>query len=168
MRIVGVDPGKTTGVAVLNVDNAGWTLISRYQVEPEGETRGEQLYLLFERLTKEMAAKGTVVAMEEMLAYRQNSADEKVESQAATRLAAYASKVELETYAPATVRSVVCRDGRADPRTIRETVRFLARTPKRSRKGEGWSPHQIDALAVALCHMERSGYVLDRCKEVEE
>jgi Holliday junction resolvasome RuvABC endonuclease subunit len=164
MRIVGVDPGKTTGVAIVDVTEGGWTLHSRADLTPEGDSRGEQLANLHGRFT-EGEFGGATYVMEEMLAYRQATADEKVEAQAVVKLAAYHMSNELVTYAPATVRSVICRDGRADERTIRETLKFLARAPQRAKKGEGWSNHQLDALAVALCHLARSGMVLDRCRE---
>ena len=165
MRIVGVDPGKTTGIAVIEADERGWHLCARYDRTPEGEMRGEQLANLRTGIGLEIR-RADAVAMEEMLAYRQATADEKVEAQAVVKLTAWERRVPLVTYAPATVRSVICRDGRADVRTIRETLRFLVRAPKTSKKGQGWSHHQYDALAVALCHLARSGFVLDRCVEV--
>ena len=165
MRIVGVDPGKTTGVALLDAIDDGWTLVGRWDVAPEGVTRGEQLYQLHGILT-EMCRPGDVVVMEEMLAYRQATADEKVEAQAIVKLVAFERARDFVTYAPATIRSVICRDGRADERTIRETLRFLTRSPKTAKRGQGWSAHQYDALAVALCHLARTGMVLDRCVEV--
>jgi Holliday junction resolvasome RuvABC endonuclease subunit len=166
MRIVGIDPGKTVGVAVVDVTEGGWTLHSRADLTPEGDSRGEQLARLHHEFTDGEFGGATYV-MEEMLAYRQATADEKVEAQAMVKLAAYHMSNDLVTYAPATVRSVICRDGRADERTIRETLRFLARAPKQAKRGQGWSAHQYDALAVALCHLARSGMVLDRCKEGE-
>lgn len=166
MRIVGIDPGKTTGVAVVEADGDGWQLCARYDRQPKGDTRGEQLADLRRGLGLEMQ-RADAVAMEEMFAYRQATADEKVEAQAIVKLACWESGKELVTYAPATIRSVICRDGRADERTIRETLRYFARAPKTAKRGQGWSSHQYDALAVALCHMARSGYVLDRCREEE-
>lgn len=165
MRIVGIDPGKTVGVAIVDVTEGGWKLHSRADLTPEGDSRGEQLANLHGRFT-EGEFGGATYVMEEMLAYRQATADEKVEAQAMVKLAAYHMSNELVTYAPATVRSVICRDGRADERTIRETLRFLARAPKQAKRGQEWSAHQYDALAVALCHLARSGMVLDRCVEV--
>lgn len=164
MRIVGIDPGKTVGVAIVDVTEGGWMLHSRADLTPEGDSRGEQLARLHHAFTDGEFGGATYV-MEEMLAYRQATADEKVEAQAVVKLAAFHMSCELVTYAPATVRSVICRDGRADERTIRETLKFLARAPQRAKKGEGWSAHQLDALAVALCHLARQGMVLDRCKE---
>lgn len=164
MRIVGIDPGKTTGIAVVEADEGGWHLVSRFDLAPEGITRGMQLATLYCNLMDCLGHADSAV-MEEMLAYKQATADEKVEAQAIVKLATFNSEVELNTYAPATVRSVICRDGRADKKTIRETLRFLARAPKTAKRGQGWSAHQYDALAVALCHMARLGMVLDQCRE---
>ena len=168
-RVVGIDPGLVTGVAIVDVTEGGWELHSRFELASEGDSRGEQLLGIYQALHALIGDPyppqvGTVV-MEEMLAYRKASADEKVEAQALVKLVTEETDRELVTYAPATVRSVICRDGRADERTIRETLKFLARAPQRAKKGEGWSNHQLDALAVALCHLARSGMVLDRCKE---
>lgn len=166
MRIVGIDPGKTTGMAIVDANSQGWRLVSRTDIPPAEAIRGVQLLQLYETLAAALSA-ADVCVMEEMLAYGKNSADEKVEAQAITKLAAAVVDTPLVTYAPATVRSVICRDGRADEKAIRDTLRFLARAPKTSKKGQGWGAgaHQYDALAVALCHMARIGMVLDRCEE---
>ena len=167
MRIVGVDPGKTTGLVVVQADDSGWCLLQRSDITPgEQSERGHDLWELHDAVGSAITEHSAdVVIMEELLAYRQATADEKVEAQAAVIMAAYRLGAPLLTYAPVTVRATICRDGRADPQTITKTLRFLARLPKQSKRGEAWSAHQYDALAVALCHVARSNYVLDRCKE---
>lgn len=165
--IVGIDPGKTTGLVVIEADENGWSLISRADIAPDEDIeRGRNLWKLHDEIGTQITTyKADVVAMEELLAYRQATADEKVEAQAVVAMAAYRARVPLITYAPVTIRSTICRDGRADVQTITKTLRYLARLPKQSKRGEAWSAHQYDALAVALCHVARSGYVLDRCRE---
>lgn len=164
MRILGIDPGKTTGYAIIDADADGWTLVARGEWTPYGDCRGEQLCVLVSAMIDALHG-ADVAAMEELLAYRQATADEKVEAQAVAKMTCWERSVELVTYAPVTVRSVICRDGQADDKTIKQTLRFLARAPKTAKRGEGWSDHQYDALAVALCHLARSGMVLDRCVE---
>ena len=65
MRIVGIDPGKTTGVAVIEADGDGWQLCARYDRQPTGDARGEQLADLRRGLGLEMQ-RADAVAMEEL------------------------------------------------------------------------------------------------------
>lgn len=167
MRILGVDPGETTGLVVIDADDRGWTLLLRQEIAPtEQAERGHDLWKLHSVVSEAVTEyEVEAVAMEEMLAYRQATADEKVEAQAVVKMVACRLGVPLVTYAPSTVRQTICRDGRADPQTITKTLRFLLRAPKKARRGEAWSPHQYDALAVALCHMVCIGYLIRQCKE---
>ena len=173
MRILGVDPGLTVGLAIIEYreERGSWRCLKRWDYRPDVEDRGEALSRLATVVNTNIADyRCLAVAMEEMLAYRQASADEKVEAQAIVKLTAYQKRLPLHTYAPATVRSVVCGTGRADPKGVRDTLRFLLRMPKRAKKGEGLSPHQQDAVSVALCHLKQDAglQVLDRCEEVGE
>ena len=173
IAVLGVDPGVTTGLAILAWEpGKPWQCIRRWEVRPEAESRGRQLLALEEELrggllTAQAHGEATI-AMEEMLSFRTHSADEKVEAQAVVKLLAARLGVELHTHAPATIRSVVCQQGRADDATIRNTIRFLLRMPKRARPGEALSPHQIDAVCVALCElvMGKGMTVLGQCEEV--
>jgi crossover junction endodeoxyribonuclease RuvC len=171
MNILALDPGITTGLALVHVlSGSTWVLDHRCDLRPQGETRGAELSELLETLRAEINMYSVaVIAMEEMLSYGgQSSADEKVESQAIIKLVAWQEGVPLVTYAPTTIRSAVVGSGRATPKDISTTLRFMLRMGRTSKKGEAFSPHQADAVSVALCHALRSGalQVLDRCEEV--
>jgi len=175
MIVVGVDPGLTTGFAVVEVSCGGWSLRMRedYRSDKIFESRGEQLHAIFRRLHwfrdyfDPTGEDGFTLAMEEMLAYSSRSADEKVEAQAIVKLFSAMEPVTLVTYAPATVRSVVVSNSRATAGEVKGTMRYLCRMGKTNKKGEAFTVHQQDALAVALCHALRGGalQILDRCKE---
>jgi len=173
LAILGVDPGVTTGLALLVWDpGTAWQCLRRWEIRPDEENRGRQLLALEEELRGALQAAQAhgeaTIAMEEMLSFRTHSADEKVEAQAVVKLLAARLGIELHTHAPATIRSVVCQQGRADDSTIRNTVRFLLRLPKRARPGQALSPHQIDAVCVALCELVvgQGMTVLGQCEEV--
>ena len=173
ITVLGVDPGVTTGLAILAWEpGSAWQCIRRWEIRPEAESRGRQLLELEEELRVGLQAAQAhgeaTIAMEEMLSFRTHSADEKVEAQAVVKLLAARLGIELHTHAPATIRSVVCQQGRADDATIRNTIRFLLRMPKRARPGEALSPHQIDAVCVALCELVvgQGMVVLGQCEGV--
>jgi len=178
VKILAVDPGITTGLALIEYHEArgSWTCLGRWDLRPDTEERRQALSVLFGELYETTHNDGSVepatvdvIVMEELLAYRKTSADEKVEAQAIVKLLSYdCGPIPLVTYAPATVRSAVCGTGRADEKGVRDTLRFLLRMPKRAKKGEALSPHQQDAVAVALCHLRLGAglQVLDRCEEV--
>ena len=172
LAVLGVDPGVSTGLAVLTwTPGRSWQCTRRLDVRPEVEDRGHQLLELEEELRGmlqlAMAEGEVTIAMEEMLSFRAHSADEKVEAQAVVKLLAARLGIPLRTYAPATIRSVVCQQGRADDATIRNTVRFLLRMPKRARAGESLTPHQQDAVCVALCELVQGQgmSILGQCEE---
>jgi len=162
MKILGIDPGITTGLALLSFDDEGWQLDRRWELRPETETRGEALSSLYGELyqvcfedQQEPVVSG--IAMEAFLAYGTNTAEEKIEAQAVIKLFAYDCKVPLHTYAPVTVRSAVIGSGRATPAQIKATMRHLLGLGKTSKRGEAFTDHQCDAVAVTLCHLVCSG-----------
>lgn len=165
MRILGIDPGKTTGLVIIEIEGTSWRLIERLDVPPYGEDNQWLLDLytvLYPRLESV-----DVAVMEQMLSYRNATADEKMEAQGVIKFACAQVGCPLITYAPVTVRSTICCDGHADERSIRRTLRFLLNLPERTKPGEGWSAHQYDALAVALCHLVRTGVPLGCCEKGE-
>jgi Holliday junction resolvasome RuvABC endonuclease subunit len=147
--IVGVDPGKVTGLAVIKVDvpKSKWELVMRED--------GAGLWQLYTKLLALMqttyAGMAPVLAlsMEQLMAYK-IAAQEKAEAQGITRLSAYVCRVPIYTYAPTTVRSIVVGSGKAKASDIAAALRTLAGL-ERTKKGEAFTPHQQDALAAALC-----------------
>jgi Holliday junction resolvasome RuvABC endonuclease subunit len=150
--IVGVDPGKTTGIVVIevNIKANRWKLLDRAAYGPT--TDGATLAALLVRLRVKMRDQNTVVAkcaMEQLMAYT-NSAQEKAEAQAIVRLAAHYENVTMQTYSPTTVRAMVVGHGHAKESDIKVALRQHLGL-ERAKKGEGWQTHDYDALAVALC-----------------
>lgn len=140
----------TTGFALLSSDGENWHLRERW------ELRWASLGELYNEL-HDWTHRCTFIAMELMLAYKQASADEKVEAQAIVKLVAEQSETGLHLYAPGTIRSAVMGTGNATPAQIKATMRHLLGLGKTCRKGEAFTVHQQDAAAVALCHLVCSG-----------
>lgn len=151
MNILGVDPGVTTGFALLSSDGENWRLERRWELR--WKTLGE----LYNELLETGLDGVDEVAMELMLAYKQASADEKVEAQAIVKLLAEQSNKPLHLYAPGTIRSAVMGTGKATPAQIKATMRHMLGMGKTSKPGHAFTEHQQDAVAVALCHLVCSG-----------
>lgn len=149
--ILGVDPGVTVGFALLQCDDDGWLLDERWEV------RWSTLDYLYEQVQLRVDDLCDVVVMERMLAYKQASADEKVEAQAIVKLVAEQLDKPLYLYAPGTIRSAVVGTGKATPAQIKATMRFLLNLPKVSKRGEAFTVHQQDAVAAALCYLVVDG-----------
>jgi Holliday junction resolvasome RuvABC endonuclease subunit len=150
--VLGIDPGVTTGLCILTCDGEDWHLERRW------EYRWETVYDLYLHLQETVEAlSDPVLAMELMLSYGANTADEKVEAQTIVKLLAQQRGHFLATYAPATVRSSVCGTGRSTPAQIKATMRHFLDLPKVSKRGEAFTVHQQDAAAVALCYLVCSG-----------
>ena len=150
--IVGVDPGKTTAVSVIevNIKANRWKLRERAAYGPV--TDGASLAELLVRLRVKMRDQELPVAkcaMEQLMAYT-TSAQEKAEAQGIVRLAAHYENVTMQTYSPTTVRAMVVGHGHAKESDIKVALRQHLGL-ERAKKGEGWQTHDYDALAVALC-----------------
>jgi Holliday junction resolvasome RuvABC endonuclease subunit len=162
-HVLGIDPGVTVGFALLGCDGEDWWLVDRE------EYRWEHVVQLYDRL-QNWACGDYHWSMERMLAYRQATADEKVEAQAIVKLCAALNGRTLEMYAPATIRSAVVGTGKATPAQIKATIRHLLDLPKISKRGEAFTPHQQDAVATALCFLVCAGWlkVLKQAKKQEQ
>ena len=159
--IVGVDPGVTTGIAVILVHRKAnrWELMLRSEV---GDVRdGGGLYNLLCRvralLHSDHRYPVAACAMEQLLSYT-NSAQEKAEAQGIIRAAVYAEMVTLHCYAPTSIRATAVGSGRAKAGDVAKVMRDMAGL-QRTKKGEAFSVHQQDALAAALCCAVGEGFL---------
>jgi Holliday junction resolvasome RuvABC endonuclease subunit len=145
---MGVDPGVTTGVCVIRVESGKWWLTYRGQVEDVRDKYGlghlySELHALYR--TDQL----DIVAMEQLMAYVRN-AQEKAEAQGVVKLFAGQASVVMSCYPPATIRALVVGSGKAKESDVRAVLRHVTGLT-RCKKGQAFTPHQQDALAVALC-----------------
>jgi Holliday junction resolvasome RuvABC endonuclease subunit len=148
--IVGVDPGVTTGICVVRIEDGKWKLVDRDTVL--NVRAGESLSDLYDVLKFKLEwfqCNDVVVAMEVMQAYM-SSAQEKSQAQGVVMLAAYRAGVVLHTYSPTTIRALVVGSGRAKAADVSQATRALTGIAH-PKKGEAFNVHQQDALASALC-----------------
>lgn len=150
--ILGVDPGETTGLAMIEWTPGGsWRLERRWEVPGSSKAWDDSLGELYHEL-RGIVGGVTAVAMEELLVSGIRSRKERPEAQGIIRLVAHLYRTPLNTYAPTTIRSCICGTGRADDAGVKATIRFLLGVP-RSKKGEAFTSHQVDAVAVALTEL---------------
>ena len=170
--VLGVDPGVTVGLCLLEAEDDEWRCLRRWQFRSSHHDRGHALDDLTNQLWDTLNEHNTIeaVAMEAFKSYGKNSAAEKVEAEAIIKLFAHQARLPLCEYAPGTVRSVICGNGKASSASIGQTVRYLLRLPKVAKRGFALTEHQKDAFSVALTHLMRQGAisVLDRCREVDD
>jgi Holliday junction resolvasome RuvABC endonuclease subunit len=160
LYVLGVDPGETTGLAVLRWSGAEtWELLDRLEVRGTAEMWEDSLVDLYhelERVIQETCNPGdheiAAIAMEELLVSGIHSRKERPEAQGIIRLVARLRGIPLRTYAPSTIRSCICGTGRADDAGVKATIRFLLGI-QRAKRGEALSSHQVDAIAVALTEL---------------
>ena len=157
--VIGVDPGKTTGICVIRVNTKKqtWQLLSREEIGGMEDadrlhTLSCRLHMLCYRTPNEVTL--GAVAMEYLQAHKQYSHQEKAEAQGVIRLTAYETGAFMSLYAPTTIRKVVTGRGDAKAGDISRVLRDLTglQNPR-----PGFTAHQQDALAVALCYAMLDG-----------
>jgi len=154
--IVGVDPGVTTGICVIEIWDGKWRLLKRMTVDDVRDGGG--LCALATSVTWSLLNYvPAAMAMEQMMAYK-TSAQEKAEAQGVIRLAAYQRQIPMHTYAPTMIRTLVVGSGCAKASDIAKVTRELTGITH-AKKGEAFDKHQQDALAAALCCALKEGYL---------
>ena len=145
--ILGIDPGGTTGVVLIRVfPDSTWDLTFRASVS--GNVA--DLYHWIET-TCEMYPHVTAICMERVFPASMESAIDVAEKMGVTRLVALDRRLELREYHPSTVRKVIAGHGHATDQLVRSTMRGLFGIRKNPGKGQGFSSHEADAGAAALC-----------------
>ena len=155
MRVLGVDPGSlTTGWGVLegSASRPAWVDGGVIRL-PAGLGLPARLSRLQREIEVVIGSREPAVAAVESLFHGPNarSALQLAHARGAILAALARAGLEVAEYTPATVKSAVTGNGRADKSQVR---RMLARLLGRHLEEK---PHDLtDALAVALCHLAAS------------
>lgn len=152
MRIVAIDPGTLrTGYAAFSLNGRDPELLECGKVFVRGKDLPERLLHIhrgIERLIRRLRPKQVVierpfVGLSKRDALTLNAA------RAVCMLAAAASRARVFEYAPAQVKKTVTGNGNAPKQDVQRMVRLmlgLKETPE---------PDVADAIALALCHVNR-------------
>jgi len=152
MKILAIDPGtRRSGYAIFEVGGRIPDLVECGQVFVRGKDLPERLLHIHrgvERLIRRLRPKQVVierpfVGLSGRDALTLNAA------RAVCMLAAAASKARVFEYAPSQVKKTVTGNGNAPKEDVQRMVRVILRLK------ETPEPDVADALALALCHVNR-------------
>lgn len=156
MRIVGIDPGTALlGFGVIDVDDDP-VLVDFGVVETTAaDAMPDRLLSLYESLTTLFDRfRPDVMAIEQLFFARNVTTAITVgQARGIALLAAAQARIEVFEYSPSQVKHAISGYGKADKHQMQEMVRIML--------GMEYLPHPddaADALAVALCHSQRSQF----------
>lgn len=156
MRALGIDPGsRFTGYGV--VERRGNQLVhvasGRLSVYTRGAPLVLRLELIYAGLTEVIAKYNPDSAGIEGIFHHRNAASALTlgHARGVAMLACKHGGLEVGEYAPTVVKKAVVGTGRADKEQVQKMVRVLLSYR------EEMSEDQSDAVAIAICHLQRSG-----------
>lgn len=154
MRAIGIDPGtRDVGYGVVELDGGRYTCLDggTIRTSPKkplaerlvGLHRGLQVVLVEWR--------PAVAVVEDVFCGRNVETAIKIgEGRGVALLSAAEAEVAVVSYPPAQVKKAVCGNGRASKEQVQRAVAMLLGGVASE------SDHQSDALALALCHLNRA------------
>jgi crossover junction endodeoxyribonuclease RuvC len=152
MRVLGIDPGtRVCGWGVVDATRPRPTHVGHGAVTMEGELvdRLAALYLDLERVISETGPE--VVAVEGLFTHKNaRSALILGHARGVALLCAARAGLRGHEYPPATVKRAVVGNGRADKRQVQTMIAALLGIPAPK------VADAADALAVALCHIQKA------------
>lgn len=155
MRVLGIDPGTAnTGYGV--VERRGGRLVARdggVIATPAGAPPERRLTTIHARVAELLDEHGVACLAIEDLYFGANARSAFAVGQArgVAILAAGQRGVPCAAYTPQQVKGAVCGSGRADKDQVQRMVQALLSLPEPPRPD-----HAADALAVAVCHLNRA------------
>lgn len=157
MRVMGVDPGtREAGFGVVQQKGNRMSLVEYGVVSARrGDPVAVRLRTIYEGLHEAVRRHRPDVLSIEAVFYGKNvaSALRMGEARGVAILAASVENVDVVEYAPAIVKKAAVGQGRASKERVQEMIRILLGLP------EPPSPdHAADALALAVCHCNRSRF----------
>ena len=152
MKILAIDPGtRRTGYAIFEADRRAPELVECGQVFVRGKDLPERLLHIhrgIERLIRRLRPKEVVIERP-FVGVSGRDALTLNAARAVCMLAAAASKARVFEYAPAQVKKTVTGNGNAPKEDVQRMVRVILRLK------ETPEPDVADAIALALCHVNR-------------
>jgi crossover junction endodeoxyribonuclease RuvC len=153
--VLGVDPGlASSGLAILSRDAARATILWTDTIRtPAGLAEAARLRLLHEAISSAIRDHGPGALAVERVMWGRNvgSAMSVARATGVALLAASQAGIVTEEYAPLEVKMAVVGVGNAPKDAVR---RALVRT--HGLEGVPEEPNAVDAVAVALCHLQQS------------
>lgn len=159
MLVLGIDPGTaTTGYGLVRkttngpeIVHFGWIMTDK---ETDSNTRLAEIYKKLNGILKEF--RPDVLATERLFFYlNARTAINVAQAQGVIMLSAAKHNIPLIEYTPAQVKLTVSGSGRADKTLMKRAVRKIlsVRSPNKKR---AHFDDVCDALALALCHIEKT------------
>ena len=152
MRSLGIDPGTyNMGVGVIDAGGDALTLVDAAVLKaPRRAPHAERLHCLYMQLLEYIAEyKPDEIAIEEpFVARNARSAIAVGQAQAVALIAAAASGIGVETYAPREVKLSVTGFGDSSKEQVQEMALIALNAV-----GQAMSLDASDALAVSICHI---------------
>lgn len=155
MRVLGIDPGTAnTGFGV--VERRGGRMVAHdggVIVTPAGAPPERRLAMIHARVCELLDEHGVGCLAIEDLYFGANARSAFAVGQArgVVMLAAGQRGLPCAAYTPQQVKGAVCGSGRADKDQVQRMVQALLSLPEPPRPD-----HAADALAVAVCHLNRA------------
>ena len=154
---MGIDPGTVeAGYGVVDRVGSRLVFVDCGSVRARrGDTVPQRLRVIFERLCAVIVEREPEVVSIEEVFYGKNpaSAIRMGEGSGVALLAAALHDKEVAQYSPAVVKRAVAGNGRASKEQVQEMVRILLGLAEPPRPD-----HASDALALAICHCNRSRF----------
>jgi len=171
--VLGVDPGtRVTGYAVLRQKGGNTQVLDYGTIETDNESMPERLGVIYRGLKKIVQKYSPDEFAIETAFYGKNaqSALKLGHARGVSLLTAVLANLPTAEYSPREVKKAVTGKGSASKQQVHFMVRqILGLTPLRRaetgepadrwRRGERSSYDSSDALAVALCHLQRFGRI---------
>ncbi len=158
MRVLGIDPGtRRTGFGVVEVrDGALRHVASGVIAPPSKEALHQRLLVIHQRLREEIDAhRPEAVAVEDIFYARHAQGALKLgHARGVALLAAALSGLPVHSYPPAQVKRALSGHGRADKGQVARLINMLLHLDEPPQED------QADALAIALCHAAKAGWLV--------
>jgi len=158
MLILGIDPGTaTTGYGLIEKKSSGFAVIDWGLIETDKKySDPKRLSIIYTQMLALFRKYSPDVMAIERIFFATNAKTAINVGQAlgVMLLAAVKSKVEIEQYAPGTIKKMITGDGRADKKKMQiELRKRLGNQVKSAKKKKTHFDNAADGLAVALCHV---------------
>ncbi|MGB2579749.1 crossover junction endodeoxyribonuclease RuvC [Elusimicrobium simillimum] len=154
IRVMGIDPGlDRTGWAILERgDGAALSLIACGLVHTSKElglpARLEYIFNEIGKLVEHYTPQHA--AMEEMFFLKRAiTVSQTIQTRGVILLAAHMKGVDINSYSPKKVKSIICGSGTADKAQVQRMVQLTLKLDKKP------EPDDVaDAIAIAICHLK--------------
>jgi crossover junction endodeoxyribonuclease RuvC len=163
MRVMGIDPGSQfMGLGCVEQQGSRYHCVGHETITVKGKdsTWVERIETIFLAVTRAIEVwRPEVVAVESVFLHKNADSALKLGQSRGAAIAALAvKKIPLFEYSPREVKQAISSSGGADKQQVEKMVRLFLGTSLMA-AGEMKRSDAADALAVAICHAQRAGFV---------